>query len=270
MSASPPLTSTARYRPATTLASVVVVLLGLNMLASLLGIASDFVQVDLARDGVVFGEGAEDAPFDTREIVILLIALFELLVFVPTVVIFCVWMYRAHKNLVALGNPRQHLEHPPGWAVGSFFVPIINLFVPYRAAREIWAKSDPEVTTFDTPFARYALSAPSVLKLWWGFWVASNILNNVSFRLSWSGEGVAAATASAWVDLFANILEIPAALFAIAVVRGVVERQERRARLVNYVDNVPPPPPIFSPQTVPSPFDAGYAARPPHGPGPNT
>jgi hypothetical protein len=259
----PGLTSTERYRPAATLGRVLVVMLALNVLASLLGIASDILQADLARDGVAFGETTDvDAPVDLREIGILLFAVFELFVFIPTVVIFCVWMYRAHKNLVALGNARQHLEHSSGWAVGSFFVPFVNLVVPYTAMREIWAKSDPEVTE-ETPFLRFAGGAPGVMKLWWGFWIASNVVNNIALRLSWRSEGADAALGVAWLDLFANVLEIPAALLAIRVVRGVVERQERRAPLVAHIANVPPPPPIFSPQTVPSPYDQ---QRPPQDP----
>lgn len=248
------LTSTVPYRSSRVLGRVLVVMLALNILASVLGIVSNFLQVSLAGDGIAFGTTDADSPIDLREVAILLLAVFELFVFIPTVVVFCMWMYRAHKNLVALGNPKHSLEHPSGWAVGSFFVPFINLVVPYKAMRETWAKSDPEVTG-DAPFMNFAASAPAVMKLWWGFWLVSNVVNNIALRISWRSDSLEAASAVAWIDLAANLLEIPAALFAVGVVRSVVERQERRAPLVSYAENLPPPPPIFSPQTVHAPFD---------------
>ncbi len=53
-----------------------------------------------------------------------------------------VWMYPAQKNLPAL-QPTRPLEVSPGWAVVWFFVPIMNLFRPFQAMRQLWNESDP-------------------------------------------------------------------------------------------------------------------------------
>lgn len=41
------------------------------------------------------------------------------------------WIYVAHKNLPALGA--ENLRFRPGLAVGSFFIPIYNLWGPFQA-----------------------------------------------------------------------------------------------------------------------------------------
>jgi hypothetical protein len=54
---------------------------------------------------------------------------------IAAIVVFCMWLYRV------MANARQ--RHPavgisPGWAVGSFFIPIVHLFAPYFAIRRAW------------------------------------------------------------------------------------------------------------------------------------
>jgi hypothetical protein len=66
-------------------------------------------------------------------------------VYIATAVAFLMWLYRASNNVAAFG---QRTQHSSGWAVGSFFVPIMNLFVPYQATKDIWQKSEPDAQSF--------------------------------------------------------------------------------------------------------------------------
>jgi len=50
-----------------------------------------------------------------------------------SVVLACVWQHRAASAARALGLPARH---SPGWGVGSWFVPVVNLFMPYQAIRD--------------------------------------------------------------------------------------------------------------------------------------
>lgn len=93
-------------------------------------------------------------------------------------VAYCVWLYAAARNTRLMGE--ELLQASPGWCVGSFFVPLANLYLPYRNVREIYEMSDP---------ARVGAGAPAkrpdiwLLQLWWGTWIVANILGNVSMRL---------------------------------------------------------------------------------------
>jgi hypothetical protein len=56
------------------------------------------------------------------------------------VIIACVWQYRAASTARALG---YSATHAPGWGVGSWFVPVVNLWMPYQAIRDCLAPEDP-------------------------------------------------------------------------------------------------------------------------------
>jgi hypothetical protein len=169
-------------------------------------------------------------------IVMLLVAILELLIYVATVVFFLVWLYRAHDNLRAF-NPWSRPEYSPGWAVGSFFIPFVNLLVPYRAVREVWQKSGPpDEALMSTP------APPAVFPIWWTFWLLASFAGNISMRLSFN-ERVPESTAT-MISMVASVLSIVAAAFAYLVVDAIDERQEATTAMLQLgVINGPPPPP---------------------------
>lgn len=83
---------------------------------------------------------------------------------------FCFWFYRAAKNAEHFAHG-AFVEHGAGWAVGGFFVPILNLVRPYQMARQIERLSG---STVESP----------IIGFWWGAFVANNILGNIEFRVS--------------------------------------------------------------------------------------
>ena len=189
-----------------------------------------------------------------------LLGLATVAVYVATVIAFLMWLYRASNNVAAFG---QRTQHSSGWAVGSFFVPIMNLFVPYQAAKDIWQKSEPDAQSFS-----FGVAVPSFFTAWWGFWIASNVASNIYIRMTLAD---APQDASAIVGIFSEILSIAAAGFAIKVVRDIDRRQEERSRsLPEYGGPAPPPPPVFlaaptaplasSPATATSPLDQSNSA----------
>lgn len=157
-------------------------------------------------------------------------------VYIATVVVFLMWLYRVSNNVAAFGKRTQNSS---GWAVGSFFVPIINLFVPYQSVKDIWKNSEP--TGAGDAFS-YGVSPPGFFPAWWGFWIASNIASNAYFRMTMAE---APLDASAMVGILSEILSIAAAAFAIQVVREIDRRQEESARNLQQAFPPPPPPPVF-------------------------
>jgi hypothetical protein len=51
------------------------------------------------------------------------------------VVVFLVWFYRARVNADGRGWPQRR---SPGWAIGAWFVPVINLWFPFQIMADIW------------------------------------------------------------------------------------------------------------------------------------
>lgn len=100
------------------------------------------------------------------------VGLVQVTAFLASIVLVAMWIHRAHENLVEAG---YHKQFTPGWAVGWFFVPIANLFQPFRAMRELWNLSHQQN---DSPHD----VAASELSVWWGAWIVGSVLSNFGSR----------------------------------------------------------------------------------------
>jgi hypothetical protein len=215
-------------------ARLITVLLIVGAVISLLTIPSHLLDLSVQP----FGEDQEISDNPSGFLALALtgvLGLITVAVYIATVVVFLMWLYRVSNNVAAFGATTQHSS---GWAVGSFFVPIMNLFVPYQAIRDIWKKSEPNATDAFS----YGVSPPGFFPAWWGFWIASNISSNAYFRMTLAE---APPEGSAIVGILSEILSIAAAVFAIQVVKEIDRRQEERARNLQEAFPTPPPPPVF-------------------------
>jgi Domain of unknown function (DUF4328) len=193
--------------------------------------------------GFPLSEDQELADNPVGAIVVLtefLLGLAELALYLATVIFFCVWLYRAYDNLRAF-NQWPRLEHSPGWAVASFFVPFVNLVIPYRAVREVWQKSGPsEEALLSAP------NPPATFPVWWLFWLLASFTGNISMRASFN-ENIAESTATV-ISIVAGCLSIVAALLAYLVVDEIDDRQEETSRRIKLGKfSAPPPPPTNLP-----------------------
>ena len=144
-------------------------------------------------------------------------AFFQAVLLLATGICFFVWMYRMDKNLRAFGA--EELQFRPGWVVGYFFVPIMNLYRPYQALSEIWQASDPDPAA-RTKAGRQHLHPPALLGFWWGCWLLWSVIDGIAAQDS---PGSASSAAGAPFRLAAAIL-------AILVVRLYTKRQQGTAR----------------------------------------
>ena len=152
------------------------------------------------------------------------VGLLMLLVHVPTVVMFCVWLYRMGKNTRALGA--QNMKYSAGWAVGSFFIPILNLFRPFQSVREIEQASNPHAG----PTNWYHVQPSGKVGMWWAFWLLSSFMTRVVTRMSLSNDSKVAHTSSL-IGLVEAGITIVATLLAIRVVRYLHRQQEEKVRI---------------------------------------
>jgi len=176
------------------------------------------------------------------------LALFSIVIFLVTVVFFSIWLYRSYENLRSFGHWVRNLQYSSGWAVGSFFVPFVNLVVPYRAVRELWQNS---VAVEET---RLGLGpVPSWFPLWWFFWLTSNFAGRIYFRMSLDDSVPQQTTAI--VGLIADVLSIGAALFAFVIVGTITKRQEETSARLKLNTLAGPPPPDFENIGAPAGFN---------------
>src|SRR5262249_9733732 len=131
--------------------------------------------------------------------------------FLTAGVAWLVWFYQAHKNLPGLGA--QGLRSSPGWAVGSFFVPILALFWPYQVAQEIYKASSPDAWLEDG-FAWRDEPRSYLIGFWWLFWLVWVVVGQIAVQMDWSLDNPDAATAVV-LQVVANALAFPGALLAV-------------------------------------------------------
>jgi hypothetical protein len=128
--------------------------------------------------------------------------------YLVTGVYWLLWTYRVYDNLRVVGSRETTMT--PGWAVGWWFIPIANLWMPYRVMREINARS--EISN------EYELlnGSPIGIVEWWAlFW-----LSVFSANLSVDSENLA-------LELLSFVLQVAFYFYSIKVVRGIGVLQQK-------------------------------------------
>jgi hypothetical protein len=144
-----------------------------------------------------------------------------LVVYLLGAVIFIFWFRRAYGNLRYL---RGRMSHGPGWAIGAWFVPILNLFRPWQIAIETWVGSDLDMRDWDTRGER----APRFVHAWWILWTLGTIGDRVYANLS--VDTISAERSATIVLIVTLALQLGAGVLAIRLVRRLTRRQEDRAQ----------------------------------------
>jgi hypothetical protein len=177
----------------------------------------------------------------------------QLLIILSTAVAFLTWFYRAHKNLPRLGA--RNLEYSPGWAVGGFFVPFLNLVRPYQVMREVWHCSNPSALESNATPEGQPPQPPNLalLRWWWGLFLLSWAFGRIAARVAMSKDPTLEQLKLGSVtSLINDLLDIPTAWLAIRIIGQTNRSQNERASHllaapVTLVPPVPPPPPIAPP-----------------------
>lgn len=152
-------------------------------------------------------------------------AIIQILFYLITIIFFAVWINRSCKNawlfqsadrqgmpsLRALGSNSMTIT--PGWAVGYYFIPIVNLWRPYTAMREIRDASGPGKLT-------------AVLPFWWTLWIAANLIGNISMRMP--TETIPQYITSSIFDLVTAPVSLGSNVLAVLLVAGITRLQNAR------------------------------------------
>ncbi|MDQ3951511.1 MAG: DUF4328 domain-containing protein [Actinomycetota bacterium] len=211
------------YKSPVRVSNVVIGALTLNVVFDFAAAIVDFQMLDLlgrVRDGalVTFEEAeAHDSRMQSM-------GWLQLSAAVGAAIPFVVWLRRAYRNLGALGSRR--LRIPAGWAVGAWFVPILNLIRPKSIINDVWRGSDPALPR-EFPMPPDGARVPPVLNWWWAAFIVSG------WFLGFGTSGVLDPSLDQMISLVrrflaGDALSVVAGVLAIVVVRKVTVRQEQR------------------------------------------
>lgn len=220
--------TTAAFRPAKGLTTFLALLLGANAFLALVAAGSAWMDLELLNKYQTPEEMFESGEWLGAGIRAALVGIPSFFVWITTVICFCVWVVKASKNARALGA--EGMQITPGWAAGWFFIPIANLFMPFKAVSEIWKASEPTPAADPTAW-KHAPATP--VTIWWGLWILSGVIGSLSFQLGFGGAaGIGALKNATYIQILGSVASMLCAFAAVTVVRGIQFRQAHKAAML--------------------------------------
>ncbi|MGA5515573.1 DUF4328 domain-containing protein [Streptomyces pseudogriseolus] len=147
-----------------------------------------------------------------------------LLGLIGTATLFIIWFHRVRHNAEVFAPGVQ--RRTPGWAIGGWFIPFANLWIPRGIAQDVLRAGQPD------PWAG-ELRHQRLLNSWWGLWIASNIFDRLAAqRYDAAEDPQAVHDATGWL-MTGSVLDIVAAVLALLFVRRLTADQNAKAMAGN-------------------------------------
>ncbi|MFF7161887.1 DUF4328 domain-containing protein [Streptomyces sp. NPDC008086] len=201
------------------LGRAVAVLLGLVIATDLFAVWADVLSYDVLGT-LVDGEysAAVQRRADRADSLYAAAGVAQTAALLSTAVVFLVWFHRVRVNAEVF-DPFGHSKKR-GWAVGGWFVPVVNLWFPRRIAMDIWDASSP-----------WDRGRPhGLLNGWWAAWVISLLAGRIASTSYRNAETVPEIRRAMGQVLFADAVDIVAAVLAILFVLALTRMQDEKAR----------------------------------------
>lgn len=152
-----------------------------------------------------------------------ILSLLYVLMTLALIIVVPLWVHRAWSNLRLIGVSGLTLS--PAWAALSFFVPIINLFVPFRAMRELYNRSTGEEEYF-------AHDSVGDVTSWWACYIGGGFISAFTVAVpafNIATGGLLMITAPPFIQflmsLFGTVLLIAAAFFLWRIIGTITSAQ---------------------------------------------
>jgi hypothetical protein len=130
------------------------------------------------------------------------------------------WIVRACRNCFALAE--RQLLFSPAWSLGCFFFPIVNLWKPFQAMRQIWTISANSDGNEKDPVAKIVIA-------WWALFLMSASLQRANFQMADRAVNLAEILTSMKVALAADIVSIASYAISIVMLTTIWKMQSAQA-----------------------------------------
>ncbi|MFG2617599.1 DUF4328 domain-containing protein [Streptomyces sp. NPDC048507] len=204
------------------LAVAVAVLLGVAALTAVLGSAADLYTWSLMQDVRADPLGVAQSTLEGADVLTSLAGRLQGLALLATGIVFVIWFHRVRVN-GQIFNPGA-FTRSSGWAIGAWFIPVGNFFLPYGIASQTWAAS--VQLGPDGSFRRFS-TAP--LTAWWVLWVLSRVLDAIATVLGRRAQNPEALATVSALDAFTGLTTLAAAVTGIVFVLKLTALQSVKA-----------------------------------------
>ncbi|MET7567965.1 DUF4328 domain-containing protein [Streptomyces sp. NPDC005492] len=136
---------------------------------------------------------------------------------IACMIVYLTWFVRVRANAGLFDPSEQSMK--PWWAIGGWFVPLVNLFYPRRITVEIWKSS--------SPLGTHRSQWP--VNVWWTLWLLSLLSDRLGFTDYGKADAPDEIHAAAYQLVISDAIDIAAAGLAILVVLRLTRMQHEKA-----------------------------------------
>jgi len=193
-------------------------MLALAAAVDVFALGADFLMYDVTGDLGAGGLGDDVLDrADLADTLTSVAASAQSVVLLACAVVYVIWFWRVRVNAEVFA-PGGH-DKARGWVIAGWFVPIVSLWYPRRIMVDIWDASSPG----ERPRGH------ALVNVWWTLWLLSNTVGRV-LNTPYTAAGTAREIHDAMTQvMFADGLDLVAALFAAAVVLRLTRMQNEKA-----------------------------------------
>lgn len=203
-------------------ATAVTVLLAVGAVVALLSAWGKLTTWQNMKEVLADPTGADRSGMASTDMLNALVGLVQSTTILATSVVFIVWFHRVRCNAEVF-RP-DGFSQSAGWAIGGWFVPIANLFFPYRTARETW-----DASTQYAPDGSYRSVSGAPVVAWWLASVAAWFIDGLASYQDRKAVGAAAVRDASSLGVVADLLIVVAAVLAVLFVRKLTALQAVKA-----------------------------------------
>lgn len=174
----------------------------------------------------VIKSGESNPPGISDALTVLAASTFDLAVVIAYQIFFYMWVYRVCTNLRAFGA--EGLSISPGWAVGYFFIPILNFFKPYQSMRDAWQASTPGLDLQAKPESWWHVHSDPKVAIWWAVNVLEPVIGITCGLLLINSE--ITYLGLAWIFMAMRVAKVVVTIFFITALTARQEETARRLR----------------------------------------
>ncbi|MEU5437960.1 DUF4328 domain-containing protein [Streptomyces sp. NPDC020719] len=146
----------------------------------------------------------------------------QMLAVAATAIVFIVWFHRVRSNADVFAQ--DVCTRSRGWAIGGWFIPVGNCWIPYTIAKEVWTAS-----TQRAPDGSWRGVSARPIKAWWTVWVAALVMLRVGSTMEDHAKSAESLQRATDVLLASDALMLAAALLAIRFVHKLTTMQHTKA-----------------------------------------
>jgi hypothetical protein len=152
-----------------------------------------------------------------------ILSIILIIVTIITIIYFIRWFRRAYFNLHC---KVEGLEFSEAWAAGFWFIPIANLFQPYRIMKEMYLETNAYLANLlpDYKIRNYH----TLLLAWWILWVCCSILNYINIKFSFDEPSIDQVIYMNAIEMAVSFILVSSGLLLIRIIK-IYSRMEEKS-----------------------------------------